>query len=85
MEQTSEINSKIEKLYAEQRKISKCDDEDEVIDQIKELASIIDNGSELMAEFDEVMFESLIEKIIVKNHTELEFNLYGGLKFTEKV
>ena len=85
LEQTSEINLKIEKLYAEQRKISKCDDEDEVIDQIKELASIIDNGSELMAEFDEVMFESLIEKIIVKNHTELEFNLYGGLKFTEKV
>lgn len=38
-----------------------------------------------MKEFDEVMFESLIEKIIVKNHTELEFNLYGGLKFTEKV
>lgn len=85
LEQTSEINSKIEKLYAEQHKISKCDDEYDLIDQIREIASIIGNGEELMTEFDEIMFESLVEKIIVKNQTELEFNLYGGLKFTEKI
>lgn len=85
LEQTAEIKSKVEKLYADQRKIARSDDEDEIIDQIKEIALIIDNGSELMTEFDEVMFESLVEKIIVKNQTELEFNLYGGLKFTEKI
>lgn len=37
-----------------------------------------------MTEFDEVLFESLVEKIIVINRNELEFNLYGGLKFTER-
>ena len=83
IEQITEINAKIEKLNREVRKIVRCDDEDEMIEQIKEIASIIENGTDLMTEFDDVMFESLIEKIIVKNQTEFEFNLIGGLKFTE--
>lgn len=56
-----------------------------MIEQIKEIASIIENGTDLMTEFDDVMFESLIEKIIAKNHTEFKFKLYGGLKFTENI
>ena len=83
IEQVTEINAKIEKLNREVRKIVRCDDEDEMIEQIKEIASIIENGTDLMMGFDDVMFESLIEKIIVKNQTEFEFNLIGGLKFTE--
>ena len=83
IEQVTEINARIEKLSRELRKIVRCDDEDEMIEQIKEIASIIENGTDLMTEFDDVMFESLIEKIIVKNQTEFEFNLIGGLKFTE--
>lgn len=82
--QTAELNSKIEKQNQELRKIARSDDEDEIIDQIKELASIIENGSNFMTEFDEVMFASLVEKIIVKDQTTLEFHLYGCLKFTEK-
>lgn len=82
--QTAELNAKIEKQNQELRKIARSDDEDEIIDQIKELASIIENGSDFMTEFDEVMFASLVEKIIVKNQTTLEFHLYGGLKLTEK-
>ena len=85
IEQDTEINARIEKLSRELRKIVRCDDEDEMIEQIKEIASIIENGTDLMTEFDDVMFESLIEKIIVKNQTEFEFNLYGGLKFTERI
>lgn len=38
-----------------------------------------------MTEFDEVLFESLVEKIIVKDQITLEFYLYGGLKFTERL
>ena len=34
---------------------------------------------------NEIMFESLVEKIIVINQNELEFHLYGGLKFTERL
>ena len=56
-----------------------------MIDQIKDIASIIENGMELMTEFNEIMFESLVERIIVINQNELEFHLYGGLKFTERL
>ena len=38
-----------------------------------------------MTEFNEIMFESLVEKIIVINQNELEFHLYGDLKFTERL
>lgn len=83
--QTAELHTKIEKHSQELRKIAHSDDEDELIDQIKEIASIIENGTDLMTEFDEVMFASLIEKMIVKDQTTLEFYLYGGLKFTERL
>ena len=85
LEQTAELNSKIEKLNRELQKISHCDDEDDVIEKIKDVASIIESETELMTEFDEIMFESLVEKIVVKNQKELEFQMYGGLKFAERL
>jgi site-specific DNA recombinase len=85
LEQIAELNSKINKLGREQHKIVRFDDEDDMIEQIKDIASIIENGMELMTEFNEIMFESLVEKIIVINQNELEFHLYGGLKFTERL
>ena len=85
LEQIAELNSKINKLSREQHKIVRSDGEDDMIDQIKDIASIIENGMELMTEFNEIMFESLVEKIIVINQNELEFHLYGGLKFTERL
>lgn len=83
--QTAELNAKIEKLIREQRKIARSDDEDEAIDQIKELASIIENGADFMTEFDEIIFASLVEEIVVKDQKTLDFHLYGGLKFIERL
>lgn len=81
LEQTSAINAKINRLGSEQRKITQSDDEDDIIDKIKEVASIIENGIELMTTFDEILYESLIEKIVVIDQNKLKFQLYGGLKF----
>ncbi|MFT3950940.1 MAG: hypothetical protein QM689_03130 [Oscillospiraceae bacterium] len=39
----------------------------------------------MLTEFDEVLFESLIEKITVISRNEFEFAMYGGLKLTEKI
>lgn len=85
LEQTVEINAKLNKLNRELRKTAQSDEEDEVINQMKEIASIIENGMDWMTEFDEILFESLVEKIIVKDQITLEFYLYGGLKFTERL
>lgn len=38
-----------------------------------------------MVEFEESAFESIVDKIVVKNQNELEFHLIGGLELTEKI
>lgn len=57
LEQLAELNSKINKLSRKQRKIARSDDEDDMIEQIKDIASIIENGSDLLTEFYEVLFK----------------------------
>lgn len=38
-----------------------------------------------MTEFEELAFESIVEKIVVINQNELKFQLIGGLKFKENI
>ena len=59
--------------------------QDDIIEQISLLISILEKDDNLLTNFDEDIFESMVEKIIVKSQTELEFQLIGGLKFIEKL
>lgn len=85
LEQTSELNAKINKLQSELKKITHLDDEDEVLDQIETLIDYFEKREHPITDFDEPAFEFLIEKIVVINQHELEFHVMGGLKFTEKI
>ena len=38
-----------------------------------------------MTEFEPDVFESIVDRIVVKSRNELEFHLIGGLKLTEKI
>jgi len=85
LEQTSELNAKVNKLQSELKKISHLDDEDEVLDQIEMMINYFEKQENSISEFDESAFEFLIEKIIVINQNELEFHVIGSLKFKEKI
>ncbi len=85
LEQTSELNSKVDKLQSELNKITHLDDEDETLDQIDMLIDYFEKQDAPITDFDESAFEFLIEKIIVINQDELEFHVIGGLKFKEKI
>lgn len=85
IEQTTGLIAKINKLQAELKKLTCSDDEDDILDQIEMLIDFFEKRENPMAEFEESEFESIIEKIIVINHNELEFHLIGGLKFKEKI
>ncbi len=85
MEQINEINGKISRHELELRQRLCRDEEDEQTEKIRDIASIIEKGAASLTEFDEVLFESLIEKIIVVNRNEFEFVMYGGLKLREKI
>lgn len=55
------------------------------LDQIEMLTDFFEKREKPMTEFEELEFESIVDKIVVKNQHELEFHLIGGLKFKEKV
>lgn len=77
--------AKINKLQAELKKFTRSDDEDETLDQIEMLIDFFERRDKPITEFEELAFESIVEKIIVINQHELEFHLIGGLKFKEKI
>lgn len=85
LEQTAELNAKVNKLQSELKKITHLDDEDETLDQIEMLIDYFEKQSDLISEFDESAFEFLIEKIVVINQNELEFHVTGGLKLKENI
>ncbi len=83
IEQITELTAKINKLQTELKKLTRSDDEDETLDQIEMLIDFFERRNKPITEFEESVFESIIKKIVVINQKELEFNLIGGLKFTE--
>lgn len=85
LEQTAEINAKVNKLQSELKKITHLDDEDETLEQMEMLIDYFEKQSDPISEFDVSAFEFLIEKIVVISQNELEFHIIGGLKFKEKI
>ena len=83
IEQTNELTAKINKLQTELKKLTRFDDEDETLDQIDMLVDFFEKMKNPMIEFEESAFESIVDKIVVIDHHELEFHLIGGLKFKE--
>lgn len=85
LEQTTELNAKVNKLQSELKKITHLNDEDETLNQIDMLIDYFEKQENHITEFDESTFEFLIEKIVVINQNELEFHVVGGLKFKDKI
>lgn len=65
--------------------MTKSDEEDETLDQIEMLTDLFESREHLMTEFEPDVFESIVDRIVVKSINELEFHLIGGLKLTEKI
>lgn len=85
IEQTTELTAKINKLQTELKKLTRSDNEDETLDQIEILIDFFEKRDNPITEFEESVFESIVEKIVVINQHELEFHMIGGLKFKETI
>lgn len=85
LEQTTALNSKIAKFQTEIKKLNVSDEEDETLEQLDMLIGNFEKRQKLMVEFEESAFESIVDKIVVKDQNELEFHLIGGLELTEKI
>lgn len=83
LEQTSSINLAISRLDKELKNINRNADEDDDIKTVDFLISYIEKNNRILYEFSSEIFETIVEKIIVKDNTLLEFNLIGRFRFTE--
>lgn len=79
---SSELDSKVSELRSERRRILTENEDDEIIESLKELnetiAQYIPTGC-----FDEVLFGKIVESITVISKSCLRFRLAGGLTLTE--
>lgn len=80
---SGELDRKVSELRSERRRILTEDEDDEIIESLKEL-------NETIAEyvptdsFDADLFGQIVESITVIGRNTLRFRLAGGLTLTEK-
>ena len=49
------------------------------------LIGIVEQGEPFLAQFDESLFHSIVERIVVTEQDKLKFCLLGGFEFTEQL
>ena len=82
MEQSTEVNVRINKLYKDIRLLSQSDDT--TLNDIEMLIGYFEKREHIMVEFEPQTFEFLIDKLVI-NDNELEFHILGGLIITENI
>ena len=79
----NEISAQLAKLRAERRRLLENDDIDDAIDALQETVDLVRHGPERLMEFDEGLFLSLVERIVVESQTCVRFRLQGGIELKE--
>ncbi len=82
--QTAEIGNKINELRIERRRKLAEDENDEWLEQIRELNSIME-GYLPTGGFDEELFGQIVDSITVNDNTQITFKLTGGIELTEEI
>lgn len=79
----NEVNARLTQLRAERRRLLKNEDLEEVMDALRQTADTVKQGPEHLMEFDEGLFLSLVEQIVVESQTCIRFRLQGGIELKE--
>lgn len=79
----NEINARLTQLRAERRRLLKNEDIEEVIDALRQTTDTVKHGPERLMEFDEELFLSMVERIVVESQTRICFRLQGGIELKE--
>lgn len=60
-------------------------EEDQTIQQTRELIEALDAGPDFLDAFDGELFRELVDKIVVESNDRLRFRLVNGLELTEPI
>ena len=81
----NEIQAQLANLRAERRRLLRNEDIDNAIDALQQTVDLVQRGPERLMEFDEELFLSLVERIVVESQTCVRFRLQGGIELKEKL
>ena len=83
-EQSLVIDNKIAELRAKRRSQLSENQDDELIDELTALKTVIDQCHQT-PEFDIDLFEHIIKRIIVIDNSTVKYQLLGDVEFTERI
>ncbi len=78
-------NAQLTDLRGKRRKLLQSNGVSETTENLRQTIAVIRQGPEQLAEFDEALFESLVERISVKPNRDLCFHLHGGIELVERL
>ena len=82
--QTSGIGNRLTELRIERRQKLTEDEDDQLLATLKDLNAILDEY-EPTVEFDNGLFDEIVESITVDSSEQLTFKLIGGIALTEQI
>ena len=82
-EQLAELNRKIGKQQKQLHLLIRNDEDDEILQQLEQLAEYFADRKHPMIQFEPETFELLVEHITVHGRESLDFHLIGGLTLKE--
>ncbi len=83
-EKLTELESQLSRQERELKKVAKADNEDDTLEQLDVLIDSIEKQNGIITSFDEELFGTIVERIIVRDNC-LEFILISGLALTENM
>ena len=79
------LDAQLTQLRAKRRKLLRNDDISEMADALRQTVETLHQGSEQLDEFDEELFNEMVEKITVDTDHVLRFHLRGGFDVAESL
>ena len=78
-------HARLTQLRAKRRRLLQNDAVNEAAEALRQTVDMIHQGPERLEEFDEALFETLVERVIVESRIAIRFRLYGGIELAERL
>lgn len=78
------VNAKLAECKHRRRLLSEAADDTATLDKLRQLMRMMSDAA-LATEFDETLFEDIVEKVLVDSQEQIRFRLLGGLTLTEQI
>ena len=80
----NKLSEQLRRLKQEKARLLDTDSDD-LADRTRDLMDALTDGPDFLEQFDEELFDALVEKIIVDSNERLRFRLKNGLELTEQI